>query len=67
MNFPLMAVDGIKGMMAGSATSWVRTTLSSFGSSSDLVESSVSSKIILPVGVDDRGSTILTLDKSKWG
>ena len=54
-------------MMGGSATGWARTTLSSFETSSDSMESLVSSKIVSPTSVDYRGSSIVTLDKSKWG
>ena len=58
-------MDGTEGVTGGSAVDWARTTLSSFGSSSDSIESSISSRIVSPVGVNGKGLSMVTLDKSK--
>ena len=52
-------------MTRGFAVGWARTTLSSFGTSFDSVESSVPSKIMSLTSVDGKGLSIMTLDKSK--
>lgn len=51
--------------MEGSAAGCARMKLSSFGSGSDSVESSLSPRVVSLGGVDDNGSSMVTLDKSK--
>ena len=56
-------VDGTREVMGASVPGWARKTLPSFGL--DFVELSVSSWIVSLAGVDGRGSSIVTVEKSR--
>ena len=59
--------DGMTGGIEGLTVGCARTTPSSLGVGSNSVESSLSLRVVSPVSVDGRGSSMVILDKSKVG